>query len=81
MAGREFDVSDVLCSRASLHAQESCSPVGRVKAGWWRGGLAPWCAWQDKDSKQRLKAMAKCSQPITDGSFSADGAIYGYAAR
>ena len=36
------------------------------------------CA-QDKDSKQRLKAMARCSQPLTAGSFSHEGAIYAYA--
>ena len=34
---------------------------------------------QDKDSKQRLKAMARCSQPLTAGSFSPDGNIYAYA--
>jgi mRNA export factor len=38
----------------------------------------------DKDSKQRLKAMAKCSYgtepaPITCGAFNADGSIYAYA--
>jgi mRNA export factor len=33
----------------------------------------------DKDSKQRLKAMAKCGQPITAGAFSRDGAVYAYA--
>lgn len=37
----------------------------------------------DKDSKQRLKAMAKASYgaepaPITCGSFNADGSIYAY---
>ena len=37
------------------------------------------CAVQDKDSKQRLKAMARCSQPLTAGSFSPDGVIYAYA--
>ena len=33
----------------------------------------------DKDSKQRLKAMAKCSQPIPCGDFNADGSVYAYA--
>jgi mRNA export factor len=34
----------------------------------------------DKDSKQRLKAMQKCSQPIACGDFNRDGSIYAYAA-
>ena len=29
------------------------------------------CAERDKDSKQRLKVMARCSQPLTAGSFCA----------
>lgn len=33
----------------------------------------------DKDSKQRLKAMSRCSLPIPCSSFSADGSIYAYA--
>eukprot|EP00887_Chlorella_sp_A99_P007661 scaffold20.g7661.t1 len=33
----------------------------------------------DKDSKQRLKAMAKASAPIPCGAFSRDGSIYAYA--
>ncbi len=38
----------------------------------------------DKDSKQRLKAMAKCTYgadpaPIPCGAFSSDGTIYAYA--
>jgi mRNA export factor len=39
----------------------------------------------DKDSKQRLKAQAKCSYngtnaaPIPCGTFNRDGTIYGYA--
>mmetsp|Transcript_12066 Transcript_12066/g.24264 ORF Transcript_12066/g.24264 Transcript_12066/m.24264 type:complete len:344 (-) Transcript_12066:2458-3489(-) len=33
----------------------------------------------DKDSKQRLKAMAKANAPIPCGSFNRDGSIYGYA--
>ena len=33
----------------------------------------------DKDSKQRLKAMAKCGAPIPCGAFSRDGTIYAYA--
>ncbi|KAL4437482.1 hypothetical protein ABPG77_003463 [Micractinium sp. CCAP 211/92] len=33
----------------------------------------------DKDSKQRLKAMAKCSMPIPCGDFNRDGSIYAYA--
>ncbi len=33
----------------------------------------------DKDSKQRLKAMLKSSQPIPCGTFNRDGSIYAYA--
>mmetsp|Transcript_2007 Transcript_2007/g.7184 ORF Transcript_2007/g.7184 Transcript_2007/m.7184 type:complete len:345 (+) Transcript_2007:213-1247(+) len=33
----------------------------------------------DKDSKQRLKAMSRCNQPITSGTFNRDGRIYAYA--
>ncbi|XP_047334673.1 protein RAE1-like [Impatiens glandulifera] len=33
----------------------------------------------DKDSKQRLKAMARCSQPITSSAFNNDGSIYAYS--
>ncbi|EIE22298.1 WD40 repeat-like protein [Coccomyxa subellipsoidea C-169] len=33
----------------------------------------------DKDSKQRLKAMLKCSQPIPCSTFNRDGTIYAYA--
>ncbi|KAF6149268.1 hypothetical protein GIB67_026124 [Kingdonia uniflora] len=34
----------------------------------------------DKDSKQRLKAMARCNQPIPCSAFNSDGSIYAYAA-
>ncbi|PWA56391.1 G-protein beta WD-40 repeat-containing protein [Artemisia annua] len=33
----------------------------------------------DKDSKQRLKAMLRCNQPIPCGTFNNDGSIYAYA--
>ncbi|KAL1534316.1 Poly(A)+ RNA export protein rae1 [Salvia divinorum] len=33
----------------------------------------------DKDSKQRLKAMLRCSQPITSSAFNHDGSIYAYS--
>ena len=33
----------------------------------------------DKDSKQRLKAMAKANAPIPAGTFNRDGSIYAYA--
>ncbi|KAJ8622949.1 hypothetical protein MRB53_031478 [Persea americana] len=33
----------------------------------------------DKDSKQRLKAMARCSQPIPCSTFNSDGSIFAYA--
>lgn len=33
----------------------------------------------DKDSKQRLKAMAKSNAPISCGTFNRDGSIYAYA--
>ncbi|KAF3648304.1 Protein RAE1 [Capsicum annuum] len=33
----------------------------------------------DKDSKQRLKAMSRCSQPIPCSAFNSDGSIYAYA--
>ncbi|KAF3675216.1 Protein RAE1 [Capsicum annuum] len=33
----------------------------------------------DKDSKQRLKAMSRCSQPIPCSAFNNDGSIYAYA--
>eukprot|EP00850_Spirogloea_muscicola_P016503 SM000134S26946 [mRNA] locus=s134:206021:209437:+ [translate_table: standard] len=33
----------------------------------------------DKDSKQRLKAMQRCNQPIPCSSFNSDGTIYAYA--
>ncbi|CAN1190765.1 Protein RAE1 [Linum perenne] len=33
----------------------------------------------DKDSKQRLKAMARCSQPIPCSAFNNDGSVYAYA--
>lgn len=33
----------------------------------------------DKDSKQRLKAMAKCNAPIPCGAFNRDGTVYAYA--
>ncbi|KAI5399623.1 Poly(A)+ RNA export protein rae1 [Lathyrus oleraceus] len=33
----------------------------------------------DKDSKQRLKAMQRCGQPIPCGAFNNDGSIYAYA--
>ncbi|GFP98673.1 protein rae1 [Phtheirospermum japonicum] len=33
----------------------------------------------DKDSKQRLKAMIRCNQPIHCSSFNNDGSIYAYA--
>ncbi|KAM7254090.1 hypothetical protein ACFE04_031772 [Oxalis oulophora] len=33
----------------------------------------------DKDSKQRLKAMARCQNPIPCSSFNNDGSIYAYA--
>ncbi|KAF3523346.1 hypothetical protein F2Q69_00049897 [Brassica cretica] len=33
----------------------------------------------DKDNKQRLKVMSRCSQPITCSSFNHDGSIYAYA--
>ncbi|CAH8330242.1 unnamed protein product [Eruca vesicaria subsp. sativa] len=33
----------------------------------------------DKDSKQRLKAMSRCSQPITCSSYNHDGSLYAYA--
>nr|GEW50787.1 hypothetical protein [Tanacetum cinerariifolium] len=32
----------------------------------------------DKDSKQRLKAMLRCTQPITCSSFNNDGSMYAY---
>ncbi|KAK4424340.1 protein RAE1 [Sesamum alatum] len=33
----------------------------------------------DKDSKQRLKAMQRCNQPIPCSTFNNDGSIYAYA--
>ncbi|KAB1213606.1 hypothetical protein CJ030_MR5G012388 [Morella rubra] len=42
----------------------------------WSGGAFNF--W-DKDSKQRLKAMARCSQPIPCSTFNNDGSIYAYA--
>ncbi|KAK2403939.1 Transducin/WD40 repeat superfamily protein [Trifolium repens] len=33
----------------------------------------------DKDSKQRLKAMERCNQPIPCAAFNNDGSIYAYA--
>ena len=33
----------------------------------------------DKDSKQRLKQMAKCNAPIPCGAFNRDGSIFAYA--
>ncbi|CAK9160454.1 unnamed protein product [Ilex paraguariensis] len=33
----------------------------------------------DKDSKQRLKAMSRCSQPIPCSTFNNDGSIFAYA--
>lgn len=33
----------------------------------------------DKDSKQRLKAMARCPAPVPCGAFNADGTIFAYA--
>ncbi|KAF3792386.1 RAE1 protein, partial [Nymphaea thermarum] len=33
----------------------------------------------DKDSKQRLKAMARCNQPIPCSTFNSDGSIFAYA--
>ncbi|KAM6595947.1 hypothetical protein CsatA_006471 [Cannabis sativa] len=33
----------------------------------------------DKDSKQRLKAMARCQQPIPCSAFNSDGSLYAYA--
>ncbi|GLT64076.1 hypothetical protein SLA2020_365900 [Shorea laevis] len=33
----------------------------------------------DKDSKQRLKAMARCSQPIPCSTFNNDGSLFAYA--
>jgi len=33
----------------------------------------------DKDSKQRLKPFARCSAPISAGTFNMDGSIYAYA--
>ena len=33
----------------------------------------------DKDSKQRLKQMAKCNAPIPCGDFNRDGSIFAYA--
>ncbi|KAL4614724.1 hypothetical protein ACB092_07G074100 [Castanea dentata] len=33
----------------------------------------------DKDSKQRLKAMLRCSQPIACSTFNNDGSIYAYS--
>ncbi|KAL5992253.1 hypothetical protein ACLOJK_013169 [Asimina triloba] len=33
----------------------------------------------DKDSKQRLKAMSRCSQPIPSSTFNNDGSIFAYA--
>jgi len=42
------------------------------------GGDGSYNFW-DKDSKQRLKAMAKNQEAISSGSFSRDGAIYAYA--
>ncbi|XP_059636369.1 protein RAE1 [Cornus florida] len=33
----------------------------------------------DKDSKQRLKAMSRCSQPIPCSAFNYDGSVYAYA--
>ncbi|KAG6626955.1 hypothetical protein CIPAW_15G089000 [Carya illinoinensis] len=34
----------------------------------------------DKDSKQRLKAMARCSQPIPCSTFNNDGSLFAYSA-
>lgn len=39
------------------------------------GGYNFW----DKDSKQRLKAMARCPQPIPASCFNSDGTIFAYA--
>ncbi|KAL8136506.1 hypothetical protein V2J09_002507 [Rumex salicifolius] len=39
------------------------------------GGFNFW----DKDSKQRLKAMTRCNQPITSSAFNNDGSIYAYS--
>lgn len=33
----------------------------------------------DKDSKQRLKAMSRCNQPIPCSTFNNDGSIFAYA--
>ncbi|CAL5329639.1 unnamed protein product [Camellia sinensis] len=33
----------------------------------------------DKDSKQRLKAMSRCSQPIPCSAFNNDGSVYAYS--
>lgn len=33
----------------------------------------------DKDSKQRLKAMSRCSQPIPCSAFNSDGSIFAYS--
>ena len=42
------------------------------------GGDGAYNFW-DKDSKQRLKAMAKSNAPIPCGAFNRDGSIYSYA--
>ncbi|XXG84376.1 hypothetical protein AAC387_Pa10g1903 [Persea americana] len=39
------------------------------------GGFGFW----DKDNKQRLKAMARCNQPIPCSTFNSDGSIFAYA--
>ncbi|XXG39063.1 hypothetical protein AAC387_Pa01g0120 [Persea americana] len=33
----------------------------------------------DKDSKMRIKAMARCAQPITCSAFNSDGSRFAYA--
>lgn len=51
------------------------------------GLRSPACAWVlnacllslPQDSKQRLKAMQKCSQPITAGAYNHDGSIYAHS--
>jgi mRNA export factor len=35
----------------------------------------------DKDSKQRLKALQRCNQPIPCSAFNHDGTIFAYAVR
>lgn len=78
LAARNFTFKCHRDTDGSVHSVNSCV-FHPVQGSFVTTGSDGCYNFWDKDSKQRLKAMAKCGAPIPCGAYNADGSILAYA--